>query len=78
MLHQAGALSHKNTTSFLQLIGTMGGMPYPFAFHDINNVITITPEILIFGLILAVDHGNERLPAVQLPVVVGIARYFAI
>jgi hypothetical protein len=78
VLHNAGALSYKNATALLQLIRAMRGMPYPPAFHDINDVITIAPEIFIFGLILTVDNSNERLPAVQLPVVVGIAGYFGI
>lgn len=78
MLHNTCTLSYENATALLQLIRTMRGVPYPSAVHYINKVITITPKIFIFGLILAVDNSNERLPAVQLPVVVGIARYFSI
>lgn len=76
MFHNTRSFSYKNTTALLQLIGAMRGMPYPPAFHDIDNIITIAPKVFIFGLKLAVDNRNERLPAVQLPVVVGIARYF--
>ena len=72
MLYNARSFSYKYTGAFLQVIGTMGRVPYLSAFHDIGNIIMLAPNILEFVFQRTIVFSNQGVSNTQLAMIDGI------
>ena len=67
LFNYIGATTDEHTTSFLQIIRTIGGMPYLSAFNHINEIIAMAPEIFKFITERAGKISYQLFPAAKFP-----------
>jgi hypothetical protein len=72
LLHYTSTFPYKNTIAFPEIKRAMGSMPNLPAFNHINDIIVMTPGILVLIFKGAVENADKGFTAFQLAIILWI------
>lgn len=78
LLYDSRTFPYKHTIAFIQIVGTVGRMPYLSTLHHIYNIIVLAPGVFVPVLEQTMEQRHQRIAAAQLPVKLGSGLYFVV